>query len=384
MSNIKSKLFKLFRKVAPKFNWVLISGNYQVEANTVELANYIAEHYSFKVFFAVDKAVRSNVKSLLRPNVRVVNFGPAFRFCYFTCKYIFATHPGEKKLFVGHLSERQTLINVWHGVGHKKIRLLRGQPGIPADITVATSDLTRKMFAECFGVELSSIFISGYPRNDLMLRAQENASSLKMKLDLQSFDKIVIWLPTFRRIKSGKVLRDGAAEDNPFEVAGFDQSCFNEILKQHNCLCIVKPHYFLSENNRSDSFTNIKSIDDSWLAHNGITLYHLLACADLLITDFSSVMMDFILLEKPVICFCTDLEDYKNTQGLYFEDIENWLPTELIQSHDQFFNYLTHLLETGVDHHLQKRREIRDTYFKYTDANSTKRLTEHVFGHNKS
>lgn len=384
MATIKLKLINFLKKRVPKFNWVMIVGNYQVETNTIELANYIQEHYKYPVIFAVDKKVRPYVKALLVPGIRIVNFGPAYRLFYLTCKYIFSTHPGEKALFKGRLSEKQTLINVWHGVGHKKIRLLRGQSGIPADITVATSDLTKKMFAECFGVAPESIFISGYPRNDLMLRAKGTAQALKEQLKLQGFDKIVIWLPTFRRVASGKVLRDGAEENNPFEVIGFDELRFNEVLKQHNALCIVKPHYFLTANNRHKTFSNIVAIDDSWIAGHGITLYHLLACTDCLITDFSSVMMDYILLEKPVICFSTDLEDYKQTQGLYFEDIENWLPTKLIQQHDQFFNYLSQLLSTGKDLHAGKRKEIRDLYFKYTDADSTKRLTEYVFKTKKS
>lgn len=379
MTNFKFRLFRLIKSIIPKYNGVMVVGSYQLETNAVELANYIHQHYKIDVCFVVDKKLKPFVRTLLYPGIKVTSFGPAFRYYYFTSKYIFATHPGTKGFFEAGLTSNQTMVNVWHGVGHKRIRLLRGETGIPADITVATSALSKKMFIESFGVEADTVFISGYPRNDLMLRAQRGAEALRKKMKLDGYRKLMIWLPTFRREDTGRVLKEGAEENNPFQVIGFDIERFNASLVEQNTVCLVKPHYFASENTSFREYSHIKVIDDGWIAMQGITLYHLLACTDVLVTDFSSVMMDYILLEKPVLCFSTDLENYKKTQGLYFEDIENWLPTELIQNHDDFFTAVGHLLATGEDPHIKKRREIRDLYFEHPDADSSKRLTEHVF-----
>ena len=127
------------------------------------------------------------------------------------------------------------------------------------------------------------------------------------------------------------------------------------------------------------ALSNVQVIDDHWIGAQGLSLYQLMACTDLLITDFSSVMIDYILMDQPVICFSTDFENYKKTQGVYFEDFENWLPTKLIQDQEGFFSLLTELLSTGADPYEEKRKKILDLYFTHQDADSTQRIVTHVF-----
>ena len=378
VSKFREKLYRFLNKILPKFRQVIVIGDSRIETNALELANYISGHVKVPVYYVVTKKFSAAAKSLLLPGIKLVNYpGLHYRVLHLSSKYIFSTHGSS----LGGSTKRQKFINVWHGVGHKKIRLLRNEAGIPATVTVATSPLTQSMFSECFGVPLDSVFICGYPRNDLMLRAKKERGRLRkeMEPDLSRYAKVLIWMPTFRRESSGAILRAGLEENNPFQVAGFDAAAFNEILVKNNALCLVKPHYYASANNKFQQLSNVLVIDNDWIGRQGITLYHLLACTDLLITDFSSVMMDYILLDQPVICFSTDLEGYKNTQGLYFEDIENWLPTQLIQHEEEFFRYLSTMLFTGADPGLEKRKAIRDLYFTFQDDKSTQRLVEHVF-----
>jgi CDP-glycerol glycerophosphotransferase len=378
IQKISDQVYRLINKALPKYRRVMVMGDAKLETNALEVANYIRSHYNIHVYYMVAKKFRSSAQTFLLPGITLVNYpGLYFRYIQLTSKYIFSTHAST----LGGSSKKQKFINVWHGVGHKKIRKLRGEAGIPADVTVATSAFTKTMFAECFDVPLQSVFISGYPRNDLMLRAKEERETLKKKLqpDLSKYAHVLIWMPTFRRGRSGDVLRKGLEENNPFQVEGFDDVAFNALLAEKNALCIVKPHYYASENNRYNNLSNIMVIGNPWMVQQGITLYHLLACTDILITDFSSVMMDYILMDQPVICFSTDLEGFKSTQGLYFDDIENWLPTQLIQDQETFFRYLRQLLSSGEDPHKEKRNTLKDLYFTFSDADSTKRLVEHVF-----
>src|SRR5699024_6796563 len=232
-----------------------------------------------------------------------------------------------------------------------------------------------------FGVAQNSVFISGYPRNDLMLRAQKRKEAIKNKVvpDLTAYDKILIWMSTFRRLENGNP--DSSMKlYNALNISGFDISAFNTKLEKNNALCLLKLHYYYSNVKGFGEFNHIKVIDDEWILRQGITLYHLLACTDILITDFSSVMTDYSLLDQPVICFSKDLEEFKKTQGLYFEDIENWLPTELLQNNDSFFSHLNELLAGKKDPYRGKRKENRDKFFKYKDSNSSRRLTERIFG----
>jgi CDP-glycerol glycerophosphotransferase (TagB/SpsB family) len=384
MASVKEQIITGLNKLVPSFNRILIIGNKGLACNAVELANYISDRYDFPVYFAVSDEFRPYAKELLSPNIRLVAYSRNFfqiviLLCrYFSSKYIFSTHG-----YNYGSSKEQMLINVWHGAGHKRIRLLRGDSGVPADMTVATSKLSKEMFSKFFGVPVESIFISGYPRNDLMLRAKQDNYSIKTKMNpsLNDYDKVLFWMPTFRRSSAKSTPKvEGLTAEKIFHIKNFNINQFNAILKKHNTLCLVKPHYLYLFNDEIANLNNVKSIDDEWIHKQGITLYHLLACTDALITDYSSVMIDYTLLEQPIFCLATDLEEFKKTQGLYFDDYENWVPTKLLQKQADFFDALEKFLSTGKDPHEVKRKKIRDLYFKYQDANSAQRIAEYVLG----
>ena len=389
-SSIKSKVKCFLRKNLiqnlPKTNRVILIDSMNAETNAIAMANHIAEHYNMPVSFVVKHSFKKLINPLLNDKVKLVTIGSLkFNLTYLTSKYILSTHGFLKT------PKSQIHVNLWHGVGHKKIKAARGYGGVQADITVATSELTQNMFSNFFEVPIDSVFISGYPRNDIMLKAKREKKYIINQIDpdLNSYSKIILWMPTYRRMPPGidvEMGENGIKLDNIFNSEGFDVSTFNNILKKHNAICILKPHYYydtLSKKN-IDSLSNILMINDQWILNKKITLYHLIGCTDMLITDFSSVMTDFSLLDKPIICFCTDLDKVKNNEELYFEDIENWLPSKLYQNQGDFFEFLNELLTTDHDPYVEKRVKMRNLYFKYRDDKSAERLANFIFSSKKN
>ncbi len=384
MLSFKRSIFRLLNKLLPKLGRIVVLGSENAESNAVEMANSLAIHVNDKVFFIVPKNLKPYFKQLLNRNVRLTTRNSIiYYYLYLTAKYVFSTHGGSP--LIGS-SKRQKEINIWHGVLYKNIRMLRGkgEEGIHADITVGTSPLSQKMFSEAFGVRESSVFISGYPRNDLMLRAQKDKKAIisTLRPDLRSYNKILFWMPTYRRVpgQAESNWRFGLELTNPFQVRDFDVERFNDLLKAQNTLCLLKPHYFYVSDKNVKKYSNILMIDDEWILKQGITLYHLLGCVDILISDFSSVIIDYILTDRPVVCFCSDLEEYKQRQGLYFEDFEQWLPTKLIQDQEAFFQFLYLLLTSETDPFKEKRMQLKKEFFTYHDDRSAERLIKHIFG----
>ena len=78
-------------------------------------------------------------------------------------------------------------------------------------------------------------------------------------------------------------------------------------------------------------------IDDQWISERGVTLYQLVGSTDLLISDVSSVVIDYLLLDQPILCVSTDFEAYKKNRGFYFEAIEEWLPGPVLQQSGNVF-----------------------------------------------
>jgi hypothetical protein len=361
-----------------KSNRVLICEPSNIEANCIEVANFIVDNYKIPVAMGLPQGLISYVKLMVSPEVEVLDKqSMRFKLLYFKSKFIFAAYAKFPRFY----TRNQRVLNIGHGVPLKKIGLTRGAMGIPAHFTLATSELTKKSFVAAFGVSPESIIISGYPRNDLLLRESADKAALKRRLegDLAQFDKIIIWLPTFRTDTMGGHGVNGLAVDNAFQIEGFDVGEFNNLLIKYNVCCIVKPHPLDVKRSDDHAHSNIRIINDEWIFKQGMTLYHLTACSDILVSDVSSIILDYLLLDQPVLCFSTDFDEYKADRGYMYDDLESLLPSKLLRSQDDFSQYLEGILKTGVDPWEVKRKELKNMFFSYHDAGSTKRLLEHVF-----
>lgn len=349
-----------------------------IEANCIEVANFIVANYDMPVALGLPKVSVEYAKKMVSPEVEVLDlYSMRFKLLYFKSKYIIAAFPKFPRFY----TSKQCFLHIGHGVPLKKVGLTRGARGIPANFTVATSELTKLSFVAAFGVSPESIVISGYPRNDLLIREKRNRAALKCRLEgnLAEFDRVIIWLPTFRTDTRGGHGTNGLAVDNAFQIEGFDVAAFNDLLDKYNVCCIVKPHPLDVKRSDDHVNSNIRIISDEWLFKQGITLYHLAACSDMLVSDISSIMLDYLLLDQPVLCFSTDFDEYKADRGFMYDDLENYLPGKLLRNQDEFMHYLEGILKTGLDPWEGKRKELKDIFFKYHDAGSTKRLLEHVF-----
>lgn len=377
-------IFNIINLFFQKQERIVFISNIKVEENAIAMANFVADNYDFEVSLLLPKKDFKNVSSFIHHNVglykspRLKSFSWASIKILCKSKYIFFTYP----FFLKRFTKDQQYINLWHGVGHKKIAGVRiKNGGIAADTTIATSPMTQKMFADMFDVPLESVVIGGLPRNDLMMQSLPKKDKLKRSLRLTKFSKVLIWMPTFRRANNKNSAETKAIRevDNIFNVKGFDCNRFNDLLKNHNTLCLIKSHHFVENYNNSKEYSNIRMIDDNWVYEQNILLYQLLACTDALITDYSSVMIDYTLLDQPIFCIADDLDEYKKTQGLYFEDYENWVPTKLFQKQDHFLKAVKEFLLTEKDAYKEKRKKVRDLYFQYQDTNSAQRIAEQVF-----
>lgn len=371
------KLLTFLNKILPKYEQVLLHGNTNLDDNTLSLSKYIFENYKIKIYLSVTKDYMQYAKKLMPAGIMIIQSRSFLYFkIYLTSRYIFFTTGS----FLNSFSKRQIAVNIWHGILYKRVKKLRGLPGIPAQITVSTSPLTQAMFSEAFGVPVKEVVISGYPRNDVLLSAKEIKTSILKNLKEElNFQKVIIWMPTFRQTKVKGLALDGKFMDNPFNLDLFEVKQFNELLRKHNVLCLIKPHPVAKKMEGFYDLSHLRYIDDKWIANKGITLYQLVACSDILISDVSSIIADYLLLDNPILCVCSDLDTYKNTRGFYFDNIEEWLPGKVLNSQKEFFDSLDRLLTTGIDDFVGKRSEIKDLFFSHKDSNSSKRLTEYIF-----
>lgn len=377
-------VYKLISSFFSKRDKAVIISNARIEDNAIEMANFLALNDDMEIEVLVPKANVSFAKRVLDPRIAVyqcprhfpLNWRDVKRIA--TAKYVFLTY----QFLPDRGAKKQVFVNLWHGLTYKKIQNLRPYDGLPAqaNFTVAGSAMTKKMNAEIFDVPLQCVIETGLPRNDLMLRSQQKQIEIKSKLpqEFADYSKLLIWMPTYRRSTTENSIEIRQKNEGLFGVDEFASKEFNDILKANNTLCLVKAHHSVGSL-EGKSFDHIITINDEWLQKRDLLLYQLLACTDALISDYSSVMIDYMLLNKPIFCFAADLKAYKKSQGLCFSAYENWIPSMLYQDKSEFFKALKVYLETEEDSGKSKRKELLPEFFSHTDPNSARRIADIVF-----
>lgn len=213
--------------------------------------------------------------------------------------------------------------NLWHGIGLKHIERTKKNPEkkyvthnplvkfryfrflIKPNLVLSPSPLETDLFAPSFGVEKSQCVESTYPRNEVLNydkkfikeyidRYEFDKTILDLIHNIEKYDHRIIYMPTWR--DSGR---------NFLEQIGFDLSALDKTLREINGCLIFKLH---PATQISVDSINLKNI---FVLKNNIDIYPVLPFTDCLITDYSSIYFDYILMrEKRVILFIPDYEEY--------------------------------------------------------------------------
>ena len=101
----------------------------------------------------------------------------------------------------------------------------------------------------------------------------------------------------------------------------------------------------------------------------------LMIASDLLISDYSSTILDYSILEKPIICFGYDFEEYSAQRGFYF-DMETVVPNGVIRTEDKL---LEHILSYDHATECAKTKKFKDDHMEY-GGNATDTCIKAVFG----
>ena len=207
----------------------------------------------------------------------------------------------------------QLYVQTWHGDrGFKKVQLdleprrryFREECG-RIDVAVSGSDFGSRVFRSAFDVK-GEILECGCPRNDILLKnPPELAQRTRKALGIPDGTRVLMYAPTFRTGSSGSV-----------QEAGLSLEAVRAALEKATggrWVCLTRGHID-SRGIRSDAARDVSDWPE---------VSPLLLATDLLITDYSSIGGDFMLLNRPVIFYMPDLNDYLDERGLYFDPLQS-------------------------------------------------------------
>lgn len=231
------------------------------------------------------------------------------------------------------------------------------------DYLLVQGDFMANKAYSCYRFE-KEILRLGYPRTDVLFdNSPEKIRELKLQLGLPLDKKIIIYVPTWR-VKNK-----------------FDMMLDLNRLKQKlgdEYIFLVRIHHLSSSGYTVPAdgefifdFTNYKTVEDLYLI------------SDILITDYSSVMFDFALLDRPMLFFTYDLEDYRdNLRGIYV-DIEKEAPGPLLFNTDEVISAIENI-DTQLAECSDKIAAFKQKYLNYENGNSCKNIVEAVMKPSKA
>ena len=118
------------------------------------------------------------------------------------------------------------------------------------------------------------------------------------------------------------------------------------------------------------TFKDLRSIK---IVRKDSDIQELLLITDILISDYSSVICDYVLLERPILLYTYDYDEYINHRGIYYSNLEDIAPGPLIYSFKELIDAIRNI-EGRFNKYKLKAKEIRNYFNKYHDNKSTERL----------
>ena len=215
-------------------------------------------------------------------------------------------------------------------------------------------------YAEAFGCSEKVVMPLGAPRTDIYFDSdfiKESRNLINEKYPQIDGRKIILYAPTFRGDSVGK-----SYIKNMLNIEEMSKNLGEDYV------LLIKQHPLTA-----DKF----SIDGSTFAFDiskDVTIETALCAADIVITDYSSLIFEYALLERPMIFFAYDLAEYEDARSFYF-GYEGFVPGEIVTDTEEIISEIKRL-ETDFDK--EKIRRFRQDYMCACDGKSTERILNEV------
>jgi CDP-glycerol glycerophosphotransferase len=271
------------------------------------------------------------------------------------------------------LGRKRRIINLWHGVPLKRIVLLENHMSVWMKIyfqwifsanytyVLTTSKKMIPTMAKSFGVSRDQVRVWGQPRNDLLFLELSRQELLKRLYGItEKIDHIVLYAPTFREYGQTRLF--------PFD--DFNAEQLHTFLEEENIMLLVRYHLEEQEQGCLEG-TRIRTINEDKV----LDIMEVLSAFDAVITDYSSIYIDFLLLERPLLFLPYDLEEYEEKRGMNFP-YEKVTPGPKPGTMKEFMEEIKRLL--GDSSYYQEERHRTNRYFNQVQKPCAAMICENI------
>ena len=345
--------------IVPKKKRVFLYAPEGLYGNREAIFEYLLEHTEFPIVCLSDSHRDFN----LRKNVRIMPTSLLREIYYLlTSRVVIDTHLHK---FRAVPARQQFSLQLWHGT---PLKWLPSDPSTPEGIyyskILCPAPFFRGIYERVFCVGEDRLLLGGNPRNDYLF------SPATGSLIPDGIRRCVIWMPTFRHGLGAEESR----KDLPILHAD-NLAALDSFLAAHAMLLFIKPHPLQNGALReaiSGNAHNVQLLTDEMLLNEQIPLYRFVGAMDALLTDYSSVYFDYLLLDRPIGFAIDDMAEYAQNRGFCFDDPLSYMPGEKIYDMDGLLSFLRNLIE-GKDAWQEERARICRLSNHFRDANNCAR-----------
>ena len=376
-----NRLFRIVRRLPPQKNAIVFESflGKQYSCNPRAIYEYLQQHHPhFRMVWSVDKEFTDYFEKNNIPYVQ-----------RYSLRWLFRMARAEYWVTNSRLSlwlpkpKHTTYVQTWHGTPLKKLAGDMEEVHMPGTTTakykrnffkesgkwnvlISPNAYSSEIFKRAFLFD-KRLIESGYPRNDYLYTHNnpQMIASLKKQYGIPLDKKVLLYAPTWR--------------DNQFYEAGrykFDLDLDLQQLRQQlgkDYVIILRMHYLVAENFDLTPYAGF-AFDFS----KDVDIRDLYLISDTLITDYSSVFFHYANLQRPIIFYMYDIEQYRETlRGLYF-DIEQQAPGPIVRTTEEVIAAIQQFAENNF--------AVPDSFASFyerfcylEDGEATRRVVEQVF-----
>jgi CDP-glycerol glycerophosphotransferase (TagB/SpsB family) len=301
--------------------------------------------------------------------------------CYYKLTSKFVIYAFGSNRFECIIPKKQVVLNLWHGFGLKKV----GYCITPKSFYKAGNcfsyilipspyfaDIVKKSYNCCS----NQLFVGGQPKNDYLFCNNGIDAIKEMGINKNNYKSVIIFLPTYRNSKrlgfNGHIYNFLLSYQDKIEK-------IDSFLKENECLLIIKLHHTEQIDSnieiRYKNFQNIIFFRNSDLDSKNVPFYIFLSQTDALVTDYSSVYQDYLLIDKPVGFVIEDIEEYSRVRGFNFKNILDLMPGKKIYNINDLKDFILDVV-TNKDLYSKDRKRINNLMNYYHDSNNCKRILD--------
>lgn len=246
--------------------------------------------------------------------------------------------------------QKDTLyLNTWHGVTLKFLgnaqKNRRDYNYSDVDIMISPCEYFDNILINDFKVKKDSIIRCGLPRNEELYDIEKNEiEALRKKYNIPKNKKVILYAPTWR---------DSNNYGNSYSISPpIDIDKLKKSLSSKYVL-LFRMHHLTTNQIGLEFDDDVRDVSGKEFNIN-----ELMKLSDILISDYSGTIFDYSILEKPIVLFAYDYQEYKDSRGLYL-DLDEFLPNCVVKNQQELLNYI---LNIDYEKECKKVKKIKKTY----------------------